>query len=98
MDGTDRHPTFAPVDYGDLPRLIAAHAPAAEQDKLLTLVAERSSKDRYYQGWMRVGDTNVTMRLRDWRPQGEVIAPWVVRQQMIAEAEQELRQYRGEDG
>jgi len=27
-----------------------------------------------------------------------VIAPWVVRQQMIAEAEQELRQYQGEDG
>lgn len=98
VDGTDRHPTFAPVDYGDLPRLIAAHAPAAEQDQLLTLVADRSSQDRYYQGWMRVGDTNVTMRLRDWRPQGEVIAPWVVRQQMIAEAEQELQQYQGEDG
>jgi CRISPR-associated protein (TIGR03985 family) len=38
------------------------------------------------------------MRLRDWRPQAEVIAPWVVRQQMIAEAEQELNQYQGRDG
>ncbi|MBD2426963.1 TIGR03985 family CRISPR-associated protein [Phormidium sp. FACHB-1136] len=98
VDGTDRHPTFAPVDYGDLPRLMAAHAPTAAHAQLLALVADRSPHDRYYQGWIRVGDTNVTMRLRDWRPQGEVIAPWVVRQQMIAEAEQELRQYRGEDG
>jgi CRISPR-associated protein (TIGR03985 family) len=98
VDGTDRHPTFLPIDYGDLPRLIAAHVPAADQAKLLALVAERSPEDRYYQGWIRVGDTNVTMRLRDWRPQAEVIAPWVVRQQMIAEAEQELNQYQGRDG
>jgi len=95
VDGTDRHPTFAPVAYGDLPKLIAAHAPAAQQADLLALVAHRSPQDRYYQGWIRMGDTNVTMRLRDWRPQGEVIAPWAVRQQMIAEAEQELKQYQG---
>jgi CRISPR-associated protein (TIGR03985 family) len=95
VDDTNRHPTFAPVAYGDLPKLIVAHAPRADRDNLLTLVTDRYPKDRYYQGWIRVGDTNVTMRLRDWRPQGEVMAPWGVRQQMMAEAEQELRQYQG---
>ena len=46
------------------------------------------------EGWLQqVGDINVTMRLRDWRPMGEVIAPLVVRQQMMAEAQQELAGY-----
>jgi CRISPR-associated protein (TIGR03985 family) len=34
------------------------------------------------------------MRLRDWRPNGEVIAPIGIRNQMRQEAEQELYHYR----
>jgi len=96
VDDTQRHPTFVPIAYKALPRLIATHAPEPDRPALLALVAQGSPTDVYYQGWIRLGDTNVTLRLRDWRPNGEVIAPLVVRQQMIAEATQELHQYRSE--
>jgi CRISPR-associated protein (TIGR03985 family) len=94
VDDTDRHPTFAPIAYDDLPQLITKHAPAADQPALLALVARRAKTDRYYQGWIRLGDTNVTMRLRDWRPNGEVIAPLITRSQMAAEAQQEMEWYQ----
>lgn len=42
---------------------------------------------------IRTGDINVLMRLRDWRPNGEVIAPLSVRQQLQEEAKQELSNY-----
>lgn len=57
------------------------------------VVAARSPQDVYYAGWVRLGDINVVMRLRDWRPQGEVIAPWALRQQMREEAKQEAETY-----
>ncbi len=44
--------------------------------------------------WIRTGDINVYMRLREWRPNGEVIAPLSIRYQMKAEAEQELENYQ----
>jgi CRISPR-associated protein (TIGR03985 family) len=64
-----------------------------EQDQVLALVARRSPQDVYYQAWIRVGDINLLMRLRDWRPLGETLAPLAIRQQMIDEAHQELTQY-----
>ncbi|HIK46932.1 MAG TPA: TIGR03985 family CRISPR-associated protein, partial [Leptolyngbyaceae cyanobacterium M65_K2018_010] len=94
VDDTQRHPTFGPVAYQALPSLIATHAPATDQAALLDRVAQCSPTDAYYQAWIRLGDTNVTLRLRDWRPNGEVIAPLEVRQQMRAEAEEELNQYQ----
>ena len=94
VDDTDRHSTFAPVAYDDLPELIATQAPPGDRDQLLRLVAQLPPTDVYYRAWVRLGDTNVTMRLRDWRPNGEVIAPLAVRQQMMQEATQELNQYR----
>lgn len=42
---------------------------------------------------IRTGDINVLMRLREWRPQGEVIAPRSQRQQLAQEAAQELINY-----
>lgn len=93
VDNTERHPTFGPVDSAQLPRLMAQHVPAADRPTLAALVAARSPGDRYYAGWVRLGDINVTMRLRDWRPQGEVIAPLQLRHQMAAEANQEQQHY-----
>ena len=37
---------------------------------------------------------NVLMRLRDWRPNGEVIAPLSIRQKLHEEAKQELANYQ----
>lgn len=96
VQDTVRHPTFAAVGYGELAGLIKAQVPErSAQRALLAILAQRPSTDAYYWGYMRLGDVNVTMRLRDWRPMGEVIAPLVVRQQMIAEAREELERYRG---
>ena len=94
VQDTVRHPSFQPIPYPALPdRVRATVADRPSQEAILTLLAQRPPTDAYYQGWMRVGDINVTMRLRDWRPQAEVIAPSPVRQQMIAEAHQELKRY-----
>ena len=93
VDKTERHPTFKQVDYGELRSLIAQHVPLTEQEPVWQIVTRRSAADVYYAGWVRVGDINVVMRLRDWRPKGEVIAPWPLRQQMIEEARQEVATY-----
>ncbi|BAU44930.1 TIGR03985 family CRISPR-associated protein [Leptolyngbya sp. O-77] len=95
VDETDRHPTFHPLPHRALPRLIRLQmADTAEQAALLDLVARLPKGDRYYCGWIRLGDINVTMRLRDWRPNGEVIAPLALRQQMLQEALQEVHWYQ----
>ncbi|WP_346291408.1 hypothetical protein [Sphaerothrix gracilis] len=38
-------------------------------------------------------NVKVVMRLRDSRPQGEVIAPWALRQRMGEEVRQETASY-----
>ncbi len=93
VDNTDRHPTFARVKHGELRSLIIQHVPSEQQALVQQVVAARSSQDVYYAGWVRLGDINGVMRLRDWRPQGEVIAPWPLRQQMWEEAQQEVATY-----
>lgn len=94
VDGTVRHPTFVPVAYGELPGLIEREVEdAAEREALLALVARRSPQDRYYQAWVRLGDINVVMRLRDWRPLGEVLAPLALREQMAREVAAERLHY-----
>ncbi|NEQ75696.1 MAG: TIGR03985 family CRISPR-associated protein [Okeania sp. SIO2C9] len=64
-----------------------------EKQQLLNIIKARSPQDAYYYGWIRNGDINVLMRLRDWRPKGEVIAPISIREKLILEAEQELANY-----
>lgn len=90
---TERHTTFKPVAYQALPRLIQKYAQPQEKQELLELVKNRSSEDYYYCAWIRNGDINVIMRLRDWRSNGEVIAPLSMRQQMKQEALKELENY-----
>lgn len=94
VDNTDRHPTFKPISYTDLPKLILRHIPNLEEQKaVLEIIRQRSPQDCYYQGWIRVGDINVLMRLREWRGNGEVIAPFSIRQRLHQEALEELSNY-----
>lgn len=93
VEDTERHPTFTPIPYNQLLPTLRRHVPRSEQAAIEQVIAARSPDDRYYAGWIRVGDINVTMRLRDWRPQGEVIAPLALRQQMAAEAQEEGQHY-----
>ncbi|MFS8807792.1 TIGR03985 family CRISPR-associated protein, partial [Synechococcus sp. R6-10] len=95
VESTVRHPTFQPIAYERIPALVQrAVADAREREQILNIVRQRPTSDRYFRAWARVGDTNFTMRLRDWRPNGEVIAPLAYREQMAREAQAELQFYR----
>jgi CRISPR-associated protein (TIGR03985 family) len=95
VDNTERHDTFTRISYQKLPQLIRREInDSTEQKQVLEILKNRPETDVYYQAWIRLGDINVFMRLRDWRPNGEVIAPLVVRQQLHQEALQELLNYQ----
>ena len=95
VNETSRHPTFHAVDYCQLPKLINKNISDEQQrKKLLEIITQLSKNDAYYIAWIRTGDINVLMRLREWRPKGEVIAPLSIRQKMIDEAVQELANYQ----
>lgn len=93
VDDTERHPTFERVSYGEARSRVERYVPPAERAAVLAVLAQRRPQDVYYAGWVRLGDINVVMRLRDWRPQGEAIAPWGLRQQMAQEAQREMAHY-----
>jgi CRISPR-associated protein (TIGR03985 family) len=94
VENTTRHPTFCTVSYDQLPKLIAQNiSNEQERQQLLEIIGQSSKDDAYYKAWIRDGDINVLMRLREWRPKGEVIAPLSIRQQIIAEVAQELANY-----
>ncbi|GAC1460723.1 MAG: hypothetical protein NVS2B14_08200 [Chamaesiphon sp.] len=95
VDNTFRHPTFKPIAYEQIPALIHQQVPdLQERQQLLKILKNRKPMDNYYQAWIRSGDINVMMRLRDWRPNGEVIAPLSIRQCLMEEAAQELAHYQ----
>ncbi|MFB2898395.1 TIGR03985 family CRISPR-associated protein [Aerosakkonemataceae cyanobacterium BLCC-F50] len=66
----------------------------SQQQQLLSIIGQRPENDAYYKAWIRMGDINVLMRLRDWRPNGEVIAPLSVRQKLREEVLQEMSHYQ----
>ena len=94
VEGTERHPTFQRIPYREIPRLIHRGQDRQSMQQILHIWQRCSAEDAYYQAQVRVGDTNLVMRLRDWRPNGEVIAPLELRAQMQQEAQQELSFYR----
>jgi CRISPR-associated protein (TIGR03985 family) len=95
VDNTTRHLTFREVLHDQLPQLITQNiSHAQERQQLLKIISQSPQEDVYYMAWIRAGDINVSMRLREWRPNGEVIAPLSIRQQMISEVTQELENYQ----
>ena len=94
VDNTFRHPSFCAIPYENLPKQIVQNIPETQQQKVLEILQQKPDSDAYYMGWIRTGDINVLMRLRDWRPNGEVIAPLSIRQQLRKEAIQELSNYQ----
>ena len=92
---TDRHNSFQPVTYRQLTTVIEREIiEPEEKEKVLHILSQRNPKDAYYRAWIRLGDINIVMRLRDWRPNGEVIAPLVLRQKMYQEAQMEISHYQ----
>jgi len=64
-----------------------------EQQLLLTTLKARPKTDAYYQVLCRVGDRNVMMRLRAWRPRVEVFLPLELRQSVYEDVHQEWQLY-----
>lgn len=94
VDDTQRHPTFRSASYPSLIKLVEQCIPeTAGKAQVLVALQNRPATDAYYTGWIRLNDINIVMRLRDWRPQGEVIAPLAMRERMHQEALQELAHY-----
>lgn len=88
VDDTVRHSTFQKIPYSELFKSVDTQVKNREERQLIkNILRQRSPDDTYYQAWVRVGDINIVMRLRDWRPKGEIIAPVVLRQQMLEEVE-----------
>lgn len=94
VDDTERHPTFKAIAYQDIINLLKTEKISQpEIETIVAILAKRSPKDVYYRAWVRKGDINVLMRLRDWRPKGEVIAPLSYREILTKEATDELLHY-----
>ncbi|MDF0556432.1 TIGR03985 family CRISPR-associated protein [Kamptonema sp. UHCC 0994] len=91
---TFRHETFESLTYQQAWRFIQQQTTnAPHRHELLTILQSRSPKDAYYRVNYRDGDTNVGLRLRSWRPKGEVIFPWKLRQSLAQEVAEEARLY-----
>ena len=95
VQGTFRHDTFKPVSYQQAEQLIRQYTPQQErQQALLKVLQSRERSDAYYCVRYRDDDTNVRMRLRAWRPNGEVLLPWELRQKMTEEVSEEAQLYQ----
>jgi CRISPR-associated protein (TIGR03985 family) len=92
IEESERHSTFERVQYSELPGLLKKENPKDKME-LLERLKHCSSKDYYYKVWVREGDVNLLMRLREWRPNGEVLAPLSLRDLMRKEAKAELEHY-----
>jgi CRISPR-associated protein (TIGR03985 family) len=90
---TFRHETFEQIRYQTAIQLVRQHAPKPYQQKLLAVLKSRSSQDAYYKAWYREGDTNIGLRLRAWRPNGEVLLPWELRSEIAREVALEFQNY-----
>jgi len=90
---TFRHETFERIRYQKAIQLIQQHTPKPYQQKLLAVLKSRSSQDAYYKAWYREGDTNIGLRLRAWRPKGEVLLPWELRSEIAQEVALEFQNY-----
>lgn len=95
IQGTFRHETFERVSYQKAKQLIRQHTQQQQhQQALLTVLNSRSPQDAYYYAYYREDDTNVKQRLRAWRPKGEVLLPWELRQSIAEEVEKEFQLYQ----
>jgi CRISPR-associated protein (TIGR03985 family) len=93
--GTVRHDTFEQISYANVQELIQKHtSDPVQRQALLKIWQARSPQDAYYTAQYRIGDPNVMLRLRAWRPKMEVLLPWELRSQIAAEVKQESHFYQ----
>lgn len=92
---TQRHPTFQVIPYAQiLGWLRESLGSDANLTDIQELLVRRSPEDVYFRAWVRLMDINLVMRLREWRPAGEVLFPLKLRGRMLEEMELEAKSYR----
>lgn len=81
------------MPYSHAQTLVQRYGTGGAQQQLLQILTQRSDQDAYYTAVYRANDPNVHQRLRAWRPHGEVLLPWALRQQFADEVRQEWELY-----
>ncbi|HAX80738.1 MAG TPA: TIGR03985 family CRISPR-associated protein [Cyanobacteria bacterium UBA11372] len=90
---TDRHATFAAVDYQTAGNLIRQTLKGEQREAMLKVWRARSPGDAYYRATYRQDDPNVMQRLRAWRPRVEILLPVELRERAAREVQQEWKLY-----
>lgn len=93
---TFRHEEFKKISYQQIIKEIETREQPEflGKQELIKLLKKRSPDDAYYRVYYRDKDVNILHRLRSWRPNGEVLFPWDLRQKLAQEAIQEVQNYQ----
>ena len=93
IKGTFRHEKFERIPYLQVIKEIKQDD-FKDRNALAKIMKKRSPNDAYYKVFYRDKDVNILHRLRSWRPNGEVLFPWDLRQKLAQEAIQEVQNYQ----
>lgn len=93
IKGTFRHEKFEKISYQQVIKEIKQYE-FEQKTALMKVMKKRLPDDAYYKVYYRDKDVNILHRLRSWRPNGEVLFPWDLRQKLAQEAIQEVQNYR----
>jgi CRISPR-associated protein (TIGR03985 family) len=93
IEGTFRHEKFKKISFQQVIKEIEQYDLEGKV-ALVKLMKKRSPDDAYYKVYYRDKDVNIMHRLRSWRPNGEVLFPWDLRQKLAQEAIQEVQNYQ----
>lgn len=98
IKGTFRHEKFENITYEEAKLTIQNQSLQDKTSikKFLRKFSENHAyrNDAYYKVFYRDKDVNIIHRLRSWRPNGEVLLPWDLRQKLAEEAIQEVQNYQ----
>ncbi|MBF2067074.1 MAG: TIGR03985 family CRISPR-associated protein [Calothrix sp. C42_A2020_038] len=98
IQGTFRHEKFQQISYEEAKKTLKYESSKynLSMNKFIQKFSENDSyrHDAYYKVYYRDKDVNIMHRLRSWRPNGEVLLPWDLRQKLAQEAIQEVQNYQ----
>lgn len=98
IKGTFRHEQFENITYEEAQEYLLSSSPinSLSMNKFMKKFSEQDKyrHDYYYTVYYRDKDVNIIHRLRSWRPNGEVLLPWDLRQKLAQEAIQEVENYQ----
>lgn len=98
IKGTFRHEKFKQISYDEVKDTLKYESSKynTSMNRFIKKFSETDTyrHDAYYKVYYRDKDVNIMHRLRSWRPNGEVLLPWDLRQKLAQEAIQEVQNYQ----